>query len=905
MKEETGGNNCNNISNSNANKKVRECSSPIRGEIMHRTPIKNNTTNTHVNVNGSPFLNDEDEEKRKNREELLKKKHDNLNSLMSPSAEASPRAEPPSSILSAKGKSHSNLSNSTSIESLHSSHSPLNISNNNLRNPHNLSKSISGSKLNNSVSSSVSGSGSGSASSVKKIMKTPQSVEEMSKSFEEWMKMAADNKINSKNSWNFALIDYFSELTFLKEGDSINFQKASCTLDGCVKIYSSRVDSVVDETTKLLNGLSDKKYAQQSNDQQEGGLEGVVGVGYGDDDNDDEDNNKTKSTSITGKTTKRSSSRSIETIEKNPENLTLKNFELEFSIDPLFKKTSAEFDESGSRGSLLKTLQMSPIDNLIIFDSSDQISMDFNQNFSNFNTTQDDDFIDISDLNISTANLIDKLISPTFENYNLSSSASSSSVTSELLEKLSNLPMIIEERTQTHHTHMNNNDNVFMDMDMGGFDEDNYQDDPVDGDESLGLGQFYDEVLEREEEEEEVVGESSNTSNSRVVEEEARRYSVLTNNLKWNHQDQEGGVSGLSYFDGAFKETWAGPEHWKIRRSQRIPNNPTSTSNCTTTQISTSRKTAAKQEKKAAIDFMTTVVDFRQIFSKPTTASQITLTKAAILERNEQNHLLPEDLHFTSSKLLKLFIKPTWTISSARGRGARESGVRDRDADRNDGVNVSSVEGADRRNTLADDFVDRNYWLSQETRSNGIQDPNAADTAPPNENDYDDMDDYYEDVDIPMNPITNNNNINPNNNPAEIDFNKQMVAAPKFILAPQLNYARVAKRVDIAKLKATLWQEFLENNHEKSTVGGGSPIKTSVSTNTKEVRPLESQSQANNSSSSSSNTFSNLINNLSKSYPTDALADLSVPYCFICLLHLANENNLEIQETESDLLILN
>ena len=52
-----------------------------------------------------------------------------------------------------------------------------------------------------------------------------------------------------------ALIDYFHDLTLLREGDSINFQKASCTLDGCVKIYTSRVDSVDVETKKLLNGL--------------------------------------------------------------------------------------------------------------------------------------------------------------------------------------------------------------------------------------------------------------------------------------------------------------------------------------------------------------------------------------------------------------------------------------------------------------------------------------------------------------------------------------------------------------------------------------------------------------------------------------------------------------------------
>lgn len=84
--------------------------------------------------------------------------------------------------------------------------------------------------------------------------------------FEEWMKMATDNKINATNSWNFALIDYFHDMSLLKEGDGVNFQKASCTLDGCVKIYTSRVDSVATETGKLLSGLADSgsKQARRS-----------------------------------------------------------------------------------------------------------------------------------------------------------------------------------------------------------------------------------------------------------------------------------------------------------------------------------------------------------------------------------------------------------------------------------------------------------------------------------------------------------------------------------------------------------------------------------------------------------------------------------------------------------------
>lgn len=104
--------------------------------------------------------------------------------------------------------------------------------------------------------------------------------------FEEWMKMATDNKINATNSWNFALIDYFHDMSLLKEGDGVNFQKASCTLDGCVKIYTSRVDSVATETGKLLSGLAEsgnKKTKQGEGEEED--AEDVEGEGEGEGEN--------------------------------------------------------------------------------------------------------------------------------------------------------------------------------------------------------------------------------------------------------------------------------------------------------------------------------------------------------------------------------------------------------------------------------------------------------------------------------------------------------------------------------------------------------------------------------------------------------------------------------------------
>ena len=41
-------------------------------------------------------------------------------------------------------------------------------------------------------------------------------------------------------------------------------------------------------------------------------------------------------------------------------------------------------------------------------------------------------------------------------------------------------------------------------------------------------------------------------------------------------------------------------------------------------------------------------------------------------------------------------------------------------------------------------------------------------------------------------------------------------------------------------------------------------------------------------------TFTDVVNNLQAIYPKKVLADISTSYCFICVLHLANEKGLEI-----------
>jgi len=42
-------------------------------------------------------------------------------------------------------------------------------------------------------------------------------------------------------------------------------------------------------------------------------------------------------------------------------------------------------------------------------------------------------------------------------------------------------------------------------------------------------------------------------------------------------------------------------------------------------------------------------------------------------------------------------------------------------------------------------------------------------------------------------------------------------------------------------------------------------------------------------------TFTNVISGLKRVYPADKLEEISTSFCFICLLHLANEQDLRLQ----------
>ena len=82
------------------------------------------------------------------------------------------------------------------------------------------------------------------------------------------LKLASENKITKDNTWGLDLIDHMSDLVKPsdEEQGQTNFQRASCTLDAGVKIYSYRVDSVHNSIYKTLGGLSRTAAPSQQDD---------------------------------------------------------------------------------------------------------------------------------------------------------------------------------------------------------------------------------------------------------------------------------------------------------------------------------------------------------------------------------------------------------------------------------------------------------------------------------------------------------------------------------------------------------------------------------------------------------------------------------------------------------------
>ena len=664
--------------------------------------------------------------------------------------------------------------------------------------------------------------------------------------FEEWMKMATDNKINAANSWNFALIDYFHDMSLLKEGDSVNFQKASCTLDGCVKIYTSRVDSVATETGKLLSGLADSRDSKKK-DREDGG------------EDDDEEEEEVDEDGTVRKKPKKKTQRSSEaTLAPSFASLQLKKLELEFAVDPLFKKASADFDEGGAKGLLLNHLMIDS-QGRIVFDSSDDAedvaeasakpSREADDERPDSEDADADGDISMTDRDASAPGQVETQPEEEDEDVEIEIAALGAKYFPDLsiLDSLDVCPSLKtfdlgdpsgsldipflkvpddwrhdQEKEKTPGLgSLGNKSAMFIDDENpDGFDDDDGLG-TFDMGADVGFGEggeawakeaalephamrVYDAGLGDGTEGD---GEGDGAD---LMDAGTGEYVVAMSQPRSAEKIHE---DILSYFDRALQKNWTSAEHWRIRKIKDVnkPNEPTR---------------QRKEKQPFEIDFVSPLDKALAeiIYTKASSNATISMPKKDW--KSKTKNLLPDDKHFSSKQLLSLFLKPKARMG--RRRVLKTSRIGNIDSERHDDLPEGEVDEAfwaTQKAPLANgnDRPGRHPDDDDEPLPQGDYDANFfADDGLPFAGGMDDDDDMdrFSDAREHFSPEPGAGGPGMNStaglqdlatgimgqNPGDGAFGTNLVTQGRRVRPEYVQYARVAKKVDVRRLKEEIWK---------------------------------------------------------------------------------------------------
>ncbi|KAF5132109.1 hypothetical protein DV495_001611 [Geotrichum candidum] len=700
--------------------------------------------------------------------------------------------------------------------------------------------------------------------------------------FEEWMKLVKDNKINQTNSWNFALIDYFHDMAVLKEGDGINFQKASYTLDGCVKIYTSRVDSVASETGKLLSGLADGgkelKNAQNEDNENE-------------EDEEDEEEKKRKQ--------KRRKQRSEATLASSFDQLQVKNLDLELSVDPLFRKMCSDFNEGGAKGLLLNSLA---IDNTgrVVFDG--QVDQQPEEENDDEKEANDNGFSNRQIESIDLALIKEGFFADLTSVDNISICPSLPVLQTALTDPGASEFMKEIESGNSHTTINPDNANVNVEFE-GAFSGDiaDFEDDELSGDvvlddhnePELEFG-VPDISMHQDDEDEQqnlglIPGGNDNQDENGIIHDADGQgaMTMLLNNVVGN---QDGDI--MTYFDETLRKNWAGPEHWRVQRIKNLQNpnsnmgSNNTANNDSSTQTNADREagenftSSAEPTKKRAdkqvffIDFLSEEndVDEATLFSEGSASLNMPKTQ----QKSKTRNLLPDDEHFSSKSLIHLFLKPKAQIF-------RKSKLSTKTEDE------FALPLQDNRADDDDILVDENFFAENQqveaelpSVDDNMDDGNDANIFGDEHGDDDKLDvSQFNGTALGAGSASQGNLLLGNKK-----------ARPEYV-----NYAKTAKKVNIKLLKDNIWN-VLDIPTDEKDVNTIEPATASVEDKTEAESGQDSEAIVEDKQKVVK--FTDMVQGLRDYYPPQQLSDLSTSFCFISLLHLANEKGLIIEDNKDN-----
>lgn len=439
------------------------------------------------------------------------------------------------------------------------------------------------------------------------------------------IKLSTENKINQRNTWELRLIDHISEIVNADDGEDVetNFQKASCTLEAGVKIYSYRVDSVHSETFKVLGGLN-RTVADEGESADNESPANVEGS--------EEENGNKKRDSQKKMTT---SSATLESYEA----LNVKKFDVAFTVDPLFNQMSAQFDEGGAKGLLLNSLSVYSGCKLV-FDSSDVPTRYVKSNSrSNASTT-----IDLSTMKECLQKLkmdmrTETEISPTLrallvmldDPLRKAAELEGAKQSAENVENCADTASDALEEDELGEVFDNDTDDNVMDPY-----EETHAKEPYEG-----MGAAWDFDFDRQEDGE-VYDQDTVDGGFGPAHSNENEATQLVNWI----------TTGLDLRSNA----WAGPDHWKFKKSQDMQNGP-----------EPSNKPVDKKKpknEKFSIDFSCPPQIDMSSFAPAADPKSLLMPQSSA----PVSTLLPDDCHYQPEDLVRLFLQPSIMLINRKGK---------------------------------------------------------------------------------------------------------------------------------------------------------------------------------------------------------------------------------------------
>ncbi|KAK4484375.1 hypothetical protein RD792_006954 [Penstemon davidsonii] len=437
--------------------------------------------------------------------------------------------------------------------------------------------------------------------------------------FQNCIKLASENKINQKNTWELNLIDHLNDIIKVEEENDVetNFQKASCTLEAGVKIYSMRVDSVHSEAYKVLGGIN--RVGQE--DEQDHVA------------NDDNISNEQEE----GKAQKDHHTKlsPLTTLESSLAAINAKKFDAAFVVDPLYHQTSAQFDEGGAKGLLLNNLGVYA-NCRVLFDSSEVPG-------KCLPSVAQCDVMETIDLSFAKE-FIEPMVLGMLEKSEISPSLSA--IVSQF-DKDNRRPSEVYSSVKVDENSENNLD--------------------LDGDALENCGTWdFDQDDQATIVDEGTYDEDQNLPNQQDVSDLADEQLNFHDNVEEDKFEEVDGYLFLSLGIPTKQNAWAGPSHWKYRKG-KDPENPAKEDGSPKAKKSKNKKVDSDIEFSNAID-----MDLSHIFAPPKNPKSLLLPA----NRVPCNTRLPEDCHYQPENLVKLFLLPhvlfpvylLWSITLVRGR---------------------------------------------------------------------------------------------------------------------------------------------------------------------------------------------------------------------------------------------